>query len=236
MRYNGTDIFCKGSGNGKNAVVLLHGWGASSDAMNGIFDFLIRCGRTVYALDFPGFGKSDFPPESWGIYDYADCVQYVLGELGLVKPTIVGHSFGGRVALILGARKAAGKLVLTSAAGLKPKPSLKKAIAVRKYKAAKKRGKALENAGSPDYVALPPAMKKVFVRVVNTHLDSLLPKIDIPTLLFWGKDDKETPPYMARRFQKRIRDSGLIMLEGAGHFAYAERSDVFNAAVKVFTE
>ena len=83
--------------------------------------------------------------------------------------------------------------------------------------------------------ALSPAMKKVFVRIVNTHLDGLLAKIDVPTLLFWGKEDKDTPPYMAKRFHKGIKDSGLVMLNGAGHFAYAERGDVFNAAVRVFT-
>ena len=136
----------------------------------------------------------------------------------------------------MGARKAASKLVLADAAGLKPRLSIKKRWAIRRYKALKRKGKAPQNAGSADYAALSPAMKKVFVRVVNTHLDGLLPKIDVPTLLFWGKEDADTPPYMARKFHKGIADSGLIMLEGAGHFAYAERHDVFCAAVQSFTE
>ena len=236
MRYNGIDVFYKGSGGTENAIVLLHGWGASAAAMDGIYNYFASIGRAVYAIDFPGFGNSDFPPESWGIYDYADCVQFIIGELGLNKPTVIGHSFGGRVAVILGARKAVSKLVLCDAAGLKPKLSLKKKIAVMRYKAAKKRGKAPQNAGSADYVALSPAMKKVFVRVVNTYLDSLLPKIDVPTLIFWGKEDKDTPPYMAKRFNKRIRDSGLVMLDGAGHFAYADKLSIFNASVQVFTQ
>ncbi len=236
MRYKGTDVFYKGSGGSDNAIVLLHGWGASSAAMDGIYNYFASIGRAVYSIDFPGFGASDYPPETWGIYDYADCIQYAINELGLHAPTIVGHSFGGRVAVILGARKAAAKLVLCDAAGLKPKFSLKKKLAVMRYKAAKRRGKAPENAGSADYAALSPAMKKVFVRVVNTHLDSLLPKIEVPTLIFWGKEDKDTPPYMARRFNKKISDSGLIMVDGAGHFAYADRLDLFNAAVRVFTQ
>lgn len=236
MLYNGTEVFYKGSGGVKDPILLLHGWGASSSAMDGIYGYLASMGRNVYAVDFPGFGKSDLPPESWGIYEYADCINYVISELGLIKPTVIGHSFGGRVAIILGARNAVSKLVLCDAAGLKPKLSLKKKIAVMKYKAAKRRGKVPENAGSPDYAALPPAMKKVFVRVVNTHLDGLLKKINAPTLIFWGKNDKETPPYMARRLNRGIRDSGLVMLDGAGHFAYADRPDIFNAAVRVFTD
>ncbi|MDE6398467.1 MAG: alpha/beta hydrolase [Clostridiales bacterium] len=234
--YNGTAVYCKSCGGAENALVLLHGWGASSGAMDGAFAYLSSIGRNVYALDFPGFGKSDFPPESWGVYEYADCVQFVLESLGLTKPVLIGHSFGGRIAIILGARSVASKLVLTDAAGLKPKTSLKKRWAVRRYKAAKRKGKAPANAGSADYAALSPAMKKVFVRIVNTHLDGLLEKIRVPTLLFWGKEDKDTPPYMARRLHKAIGDSGLVMLDGAGHFAYAERSDVFCAAVRVFTQ
>ena len=235
MNYNGTEVFCKQSGNGKNAVVLLHGWGASSAAMDGIYAYLSKNGRSVFSVDFPGFGKSDFPPETWGVYDYADCVQYILNESGIVRPVLIGHSFGGRVALILGARGIASKLVLADAAGLKPKMSLKKKRAIARYKAAKRKGKILSDAGSADYAALSPAMKKVFVRIVNTHLDGLLAKIDVPTLLFWGKEDKDTPPYMAKRFHKGIKDSGLVRLNGAAHFAYAERGDVFNAAVRVFT-
>lgn len=232
--YNGVGIFYKGSGESSDAVVLLHGWGASSAAMDGVYRTIEKLGRTVYSIDFPGFGESDYPPEDWGIYDYADCVQHFIDELGLVKPTLIGHSFGGRVATILGARGVAGKLVLTSAAGLKPRFSLSKKLAILRYKAQKRRGKAPENAGSPDYAGLPPCMKKVFVRVVNTHLDGLLKEIAVPTLLFWGKDDDQTPPYMAKRFHKHIRDSGLITVENAGHFAYAEKSGIFCAAVKSF--
>lgn len=236
MRYNGLEVFYKGSGGVENAIVLLHGWGASSGAMDGIYNYLCRNGKSVYAIDFPGFGNSDEPPEDWGVYDYADCAQFVIESLGLVKPVAVGHSFGGRVALILAARKKVSKIVLADSAGLKPKISLKKRLAIRRYKAAKRKGKQTENAGSDDYRALSPSMRKVFVRVVNTHLNSLLPRIDVPALIFWGKEDKDTPPYMARKLNKGIKDSGLIMLDGAGHFAYAERHDVFNAAVRAFTE
>lgn len=235
MDYNGIDVFYKGNGASGSPIVLLHGWGCSSECMDGVYNYLTRHNRRVYSIDFPGFGKSDFPPESWGVYDYADCVQYMLGALGIVKPTIVGHSFGGRIAIILGARKVASKLVLADSAGLKPRTSLRKTLAIARYKRLKRLGKAPLDAGSADYAALKPSMKKVFVRIVNTHLDPLLSKIDVPTLLFWGKLDKDTPPYMARKMSRRIRDSGLVMLRDAGHFAYAERSDVFCAALQSFT-
>lgn len=237
MDYNGTEVFykCSDASSDTPAVVLLHGWGCTGSCMDGAYRYLDACGRRVCALDFPGFGKSDFPPAHWGIYEYADCVQYVLGELQLHRPVLVGHSFGGRVALILGARGVASKLVLTDAAGLKPKFSLRKWWRIKRYKAAKRKGKTPKYAGSADYAALSPAMQKVFVRVVNTHLNALLPQIKVPTLLFWGKRDRDTPLYMARKLNKGIEGSGLITVD-AGHFAYAECASVFHAAVRVFTQ
>lgn len=234
MDYNGLNVFYKRKEASGTPIVLLHGWGASADAMDGIYEFLARRNRTVYAFDFPGFGRSDMPPQTWGVYEYADCIQSLLTDLDVRRPVLIGHSFGGRVALILGARKVPSKLVLADAAGLKPKFSFRKAWRIRRYKAAKRKGKTTEG-GSDDYRALPPAMRNVFVRIVNTHLDDLLSAVEAPTLLFWGEKDTETPPYMAKRMHRGIVGSGLIMMRGAGHFAYAERSDVFCAAVQSFT-
>ena len=76
-------------------------------------------------------------------------------------------------------------------------------------------------------------MRSVFVRVVNTHLDKTLDSVSQPTLIVWGKSDKETPLYMAKRFRRKIRDSALILL-GGGHFAYAYRSEKFHAVLRAF--
>ena len=236
MEYQGIRIFCKNHEGKGEPIVLLHGWGASSAAMDGVYRDLQCHGRPVYALDFPGFGESDAPPDSWGVHDYADCVRHLLKAWNLSRPVLVGHSFGGRIAILLGASGEAGKLVLADAAGCKPRFSLKKRLAVARYKRAVRRGENTDGYGSPDYRALSPAMRKVFVRVVNTHLDAYLPKIQVPTLLFWGKNDADTPLYMAKRLQRTIKGSGLVVMEDAGHFAYAERHAVFCAALRSFTQ
>ena len=59
----------------------------------------------------PGFGKSGYDVE-WDIFDYADCVSALIKQMGTV--TLVGHSFGGRIALILGNQKSIEKIVLNS--------------------------------------------------------------------------------------------------------------------------
>ena len=205
-------------------VLLLHGWGASKAAVQGLFNFISSLGRSVISLDFPFFGASDPPPSSWGVFDYADITHKFMSALDVEKAVIVGHSFGGRIGVILAAeKKAAEKLVLIDSAGLRPRRSIGKRLKVLCYKVKKRFGCAAKNSGSSDYNALPDFMKPVFVRVVNTYLDGIVEKIDVPTLLLWGSEDRDTPLYMAKKFERKIKDSGLVVLEGAGHFSYADR-------------
>jgi len=155
--------------------------------------------------------------------------------LRLEDVTLIGHSFGGRISILLANEPWVKKIVLTAAAGIKPKFSLKKYIKIRRYKKAKKRGADLSNYGSKDYKALCPAMQKIFVRIVNRHLDEDVKNIKKSTLLVWGKHDIETPLYMAQKIFKSVAGSGLVVLEG-GHYAYAEKHKEFCAVLKSFLE
>jgi pimeloyl-ACP methyl ester carboxylesterase len=64
-------------------------------------------------------------------------------------------------------------------------------------------------------------MKQTFIKVVNEHLDYLLGDITVPTLILWGKSDKETPIYMAKKFHKNLKNSTLYIFEG-GHYSYVD--------------
>lgn len=233
--FEGVSVFYKRHMGPGDPIVLMHGWGGSNVSFSGVFEYLCGLNRDVIALDFPGFGGSDLPLESWGIYDYARCVDALIKALKIRKAVLVGHSFGGRVALCLSDLDWVQSIVLIDSAGLKPRFSLKKAIRVRKFKRAQAAGKDVSGFGSPDYLALTPPMKHVFVRVVNTHLDEKLSSITCPVLIVWGKKDKETPPYMARRLKRKIKGSVLIYLEG-GHFAYVENQLKFNLILAEFTK
>lgn len=205
---------------GREKIILMHGWGASGAAMKQIFDFLSRWNYDVINVDLPGFGRSE-KRAGFDVYDYAETVNKLVEELGLKEVTLIGHSFGGRLAMILAGREWVKRIVLIDAAGLRPKRSLRYRLAVARYKRAKRRGKELSSYGSADYRALDDDMKKVFVKVVNEHLDNVAAKIDKPCAIFWGENDKETPLYMAKRLRKLIAGSKLYFLKG-GHFAYAE--------------
>lgn len=169
--------------------------------------------------------------------DYADAAQETLERLGIDDAIVIGHSFGGRVAIMLAADRCprVRAIVLVDAAGLKPRRGWKYFARRIKYLCAKACKRSLDNCGSPDYRALSPVMKKTFVNVVNHTLDGYVHKIQVPTLIVWGRHDKDTPMYMARKLHRAVSDSAIVTLEG-GHFAYLQDTGKFVAIVDAFAE
>ena len=92
------------------------------------------------------------------------------------------------------------------------------------------------NAGSQDYQALSSEMKKVFVSIVNQHLDEYLPLIKQKTLIIFGEKDNETPIYMARKLHKNISNSKLEIIKGAGHFCFLDNLMTFYRIIDKFLE
>jgi len=215
-------------------IVLLHGWGGSIESWQILEKNLIDSGYTVIVVDFAGFGQTPEPPSDWGINEYAQSIRMLLDHLEYKEYNLIGHSFGGRVCILLANYKSVNKILLCNSAGLKPKRSLKYHFKVWKYKLNKKLGKDTTNAGSHDYRALSDNMKQVFVKVVNQHLDAQLSRITTPTLIVWGDKDTETPLYMAKKLNKNIVGSGLIVLKDAGHYSYIQYSQRFFLIVESF--
>lgn len=219
--------FMRPDGN-DGAIIFLHGWGGDLRSFKGAFNTAESCGLKAVNYAFP-----KTVPSEWGIYDYSAQLNSFLQAKKLTNPILVGHSFGGRVSIILASQRVCSKLVLVDSAGLKPRFNLRKKIAIARYKSHVRRGKPLDGFGSVDYNNLSSDMRKVFVRIVNTHLDRLLGYIDCPTLIVWGKDDIDTPPYMARRLHRGIANSKLEFIDG-GHYAYVQSAFGFNRILKSF--
>lgn len=193
--------------------------------------------RRVIAIDFPGFGESFSPQTPWSVDDYADCVGEILDQIG--NADILAHSFGARVAIKLASRGDGriGKMLLTGAAGIKPKRRFSYYRKVAFYKLLRRFGNAekwRKKYASPDYLKLNPVMRESFKRVVNENLAPCLTKITCPTLLVFGEKDTETPLYMAEMMKKKIFGSALIVFDGVGHFCFLERPYRFTAVAKAF--
>lgn len=227
--------------NKDKVVLLLHGWGGSLNSFRGLENFLVQNNYSVINLDFPGFGNSDLPGDDFTLDDYEKIIVEMLEYLHLEKVNVVAHSFGGRVALLLASStKYVDKLILVDSAGIKPKFSITKFFRQKRYKFLKflaKKGiikRDLSNFGSEDYRALPDQLKPIFVRIVSRDLTECLGKIKCPTLIIWGGKDTSTPLYMAKKMNKKIADSGLVVFKNAGHFSYLDNHDDFLIIVDNF--
>lgn len=215
----------------------MHGYLADSNSFYNQLDYFGR-NFDVFAPDFKGFGQNKGMEYAYSLDDYIVDLKEYAYKNGLKNPHVIAHSFGARVAVKCAAndKDFFDKIVLTGAAGLKPKLSLIKRVKKCAFSVLKKfvKKEKLKAFYSKDYLALDPVMKESFVKIVNEHLDGLLGDIVNETLIIYGKEDKETPPYMAKRFHSGIRESKLIFIEGAGHFAFIDKPHKFNTEVKEF--
>jgi pimeloyl-ACP methyl ester carboxylesterase len=239
-------VAVRGSG---RPLLLLHGWGVSSELFAPILHGL-EPGHTLIVPDLPGFGATPEPDTPWSVHDYAAWCIALLDRLGIEQCDLVGHSNGGRIGIVIAAEHPGRvtRLVLAGSAGIRPRRTLGAAVRVRTYKALRglERSSALPKAlrrnagqradqrGSADYRAASGTMRGTLVRIVNEDLRELLPRVDIPALLIWGEHDTETPLDDGKLMERLIPDAGLVVFEGAGHYAYLEQAARFCRIVEVF--
>lgn len=223
---------------GAPPVVMLHGWGASLDLVWPLAQHLIPMGYRVYLPDLPGFGESAPPPVAWTVHDYARCVLAYADYHHLDSFHLFGHSFGGRIGLVLGAEcpQRVRTLVLVDSAGVRPKTPFLSRARLGVYKTVRDgltqvglgrfsdrlRGWYNRRYGSADFQAVSGVMRKTFIHVVNEDLRPFAARVQPPTLLIWGDQDTDTPLWQARLLESLIPDAGLVVFPGAGHYSYLE--------------
>ena len=224
---------------GKQVLLFLHGWGCDGSVFAPVIYNL--SGVTAICVDLWGFGKSQRLNKAWGVVDYCNELKNFCDANGLANFCIVAHSFGGRVALAFASKypSLVNKLVITGGAGLR-RLSIKRAFKVACFKALKllKKWRLYKGklpSGSADYRVLDDVMKQTFVKVVRQDLSHYARQIVCPTLLIWGKNDTETPMWMAKKFNRLIKGSALVTLQG-GHFAFLQQPVAFAMIVDSFLE
>lgn len=228
-------------------VVLMHGWGCNVDTVASI-ENIFKGKMRVLNIDIPGHGKSSEPPAVWGVEEFTTLIEKFIKALNLKNPSLIGHSFGGRIGILLSSRNKVDKLLLVDAAGVKPKRSLKYYWKVYSFKAmknlllltlGKKKGtEAVEKLrgkkGSPDYRNSSPRMRAIMSKCVNEDLKHVMPSIKAPTLLIWGENDTATPLSDAETMKRLIPDAGLVSFPGCGHYSFLDNPFGFKATVSSF--
>lgn len=222
-------------------IIMLHGWGASAELVLPLAKRLIPRGYVAHVLDLPGHGDSPEPPNAWSVMEYTQLVVAYMKHQNIARAHLFGHSFGGRISIVLGATypQLVDKIVLCDAAGIRPKTPLAKKMRLSAYKSLRDglklvglrglsdqlRGWYNKKYGSADFLATSGIMRDTFLRVVNEDLSDYAKKISAPTLLIWGEKDQDTPLWQAKTLEKLIPDAGLVVYPNAGHYSYLEFPD-----------
>ena len=198
-------------------IVILHGWGVSAKRYDPLIKELRDKKFRVFAFDFPIAEQPSI------LSDYVSYLQKYLQKNKIVKPILIGHSFGGRVALkyqFVYPDSIAG-LILTGTPGFSPFTK-KLFIALAKigkifFHSSQLRDWYYYIIGARDYYRAKGVMKNTFKNIVSESLVPYMKSVHIPTLLVWGEDDLLVPVWVAKKMEKTIQKSQLIIIPNSGH-------------------
>ncbi len=221
----------------KPPVVFGHGWGRTYRDFIPVAEALAPVASS-YLIDFPGFGDTPRPDETWGTQDYAEHVlNFLKAEHGLARFTWVGHSFGGRVGMRIAAShsNAIEHLVLVASAGVpRARSSWQKLNGRRRgwefkiRQAMAKGDEALQSLeqrfGSVDYVhSREIGLRDIFVKTVNEDQTATLPQIDCKTTLIYGGKDVDTPVEVGETLKAGIANADLVVCPHYDHISILDR-------------
>lgn len=231
-------VFAQRLGQAPPVVLALHGWGRRGRD----FD-LALAGLDALAVDLPGFGASPPPPGPVGAAWYAAALAEVVAAFPQ-PPLVVGHSFGGRVAVALAGTSPVRGLLLTGVPLVRLAPPKRPSLGFRFLRAAHAAGIVSDDRmeairrrrGSADYRAVTGVMRDVLVTVVAETYEADLGRIRAPVELLWGAEDREVPPAVAERALEVLVAGGaearLEVVPGVGHLLPLEAPAILREAVE----
>lgn len=241
--YLGGRLFGDLVGGPAPLLIGLHGWGRDHhDLEAGVGDY------PRLLMDLPGFGVSPPPPEAWGAVEYAACVAAAIDELGQREPVlIVGHSFGGRVAVCLAASRPdlVRGMILCGVPLLRSEKTSSPPVVYRLGRRAHRLGllsdrrfEAMRRGrGSDDYNAASGVMRGVLVRTVNESYDQQLRAVVCPVGLLWGSRDQAVPASTIEKVSGLLSTLAAVeIVDGAGHDVHLQAPGSLGAMIEKILE
>ena len=195
-------------------LIILHGWGSNKNLMKQSFAPHMKGFRHIY-VDLPGFGKSRCCL-AMTTADVARIVEMFMVLINASKDVILGHSFGGKVALLMEPKV----LVLVASAGIYvPKPlKVRAKIALTKVANALGISKLSSLFRAADARTLNEPMYQTFKNVVNEDFSDNFSRYTGKALLCWGDEDTATPLFTGEKIDELIKDSKLEVYDGDHYF------------------
>jgi pimeloyl-ACP methyl ester carboxylesterase len=242
--FAGGRLFGGGWGSGVPTVLALHGWQRTHGDFAPVFGdsgsgtgvgIGVGPGVSAIAPDLFGFGATPAPPEAWGSDEYAHHLLPLFDEPAVLgdRVVVVGHSFGGRVAVRL-QRLVPDRIERMVLCGVpllgRDGPPARTAPAYRMVRRLHRMGligdrrmEAAKNRyGSADYRAAQGVIRDVLVRLLAEDYTDDMASIGCPVDLVWGEEDIEVPLEVAERAQRMMAEARLHVLPGVGHLVPTE--------------
>jgi pimeloyl-ACP methyl ester carboxylesterase len=245
---------------GQEPVVLVHGFGASSDNWNRMAGRLTKKYRVI-APDLPGWGQSTrLDAASYAYPEQIERLHEFLGALGLRRVHLIGHSMGGFISSAFAARYPEEVITLSLIAPhgvTEPEPS-ELALSV----AAGDNWLVARNVPEFDRLLnnvfakrpyLPRSVLKLFAAYAirgsaksatifadmqsnDPPLEDRLPLIQAPTLIIWGDQDRVLHVSSANLFRQGIKSSEVMIIPGSGHMPLVENAGACAKAWLAFAD
>lgn len=219
----------------KKKLVFLHGW-VNKYIINkeqNIIEFykeLIDQLKEKFDIEFivlPGFSNNPEPQRPYFLDDYVEYIKNYTEEKGINRFYLMGHSFGGQVACKFAYfyPEKVEKLIIYNGACIRKKSFKQKFFNICRpignlfFKLCPFLKKIFYKifVGSTDYLRLSLIMQKTMQNVISEDLTPILQKIQVETILIWGRKDKITPIKDAFIINKYIKNSKLIVYPEGGH-------------------
>ncbi len=258
-------------------IIILHGWGSSAEKWQSIKSLLNqyyeKTSRSIKIAtpDLPGFKKETALSQIWNLDNYINWFKNLFSKQGNCltklsnklsnKSVLIGHSFGGRMAIKFAAQnpEKLKALILISSAGIKEQIKTDgERVSVSLTENGSPSVFALAKVGKrfsflpfysffrkffyryvlrkTDYINAEkfPFLKETFKNIISEDLTPYLEKIKVPTLIIWGDKDKMTPISDAYLMNKKIPNSKLEILKNIGHAPHLECPEVLAKKIHKF--
>jgi pimeloyl-ACP methyl ester carboxylesterase len=246
LELDGCTLHYRRAGSGP-PLLFLHGFDGA--VWSPFFDALAR-DYDVILPDHPGYGGSSMPAWLRSVHDLAYFYLDAMRELGLAGVHVMGHSIGGWIASELAIRQTASLATLTliAPAGLRVKGVERADIfllapekLIRTLYTDQQLAETLIAAAANDEQADVDAKNRFTTarlawhpRMFDPQLAVWLHRIDVPTLIVWGADDRIIPPACAEPFRALVPGARVATIARAGHVPHRERPDDVLAQVVPF--
>ncbi len=230
--YVRVHYFQGGSG---SPIVLVHGLGGRAEDWANLMPLLVRNHHRVYALDLPGYGRSDWPRNaSYSIAEESQAVEAFMDHLHLAHADLAGWSMGGWIAMqvALDQPQRIRRLVVFDSAGITFKLNWNTALFEPNTP---EKLRELDNLLWPTPApAVPGFIQHAIFRYVDRHgwvvrrnmdsmltgkalLDNKLGALKMPMLIVWGQQDHLLPVSIGEQIHRDVPQSELEIFVGCGH-------------------